>query len=476
MFAGTDIGAAFDWATLLDGVQRADHELLLFAAFWFIIGTIDELAVDFTWLWLKLTGRARERRLAAGFGARRLEGRAAVLVPAWHEAEVIGAMVRHTLSAWVQRELTLYVGCYANDAATVAAVIAAADGDPRLRVVIHDRAGPTTKADCLNRLYAALCDDEVRQRFTFRTLVLHDAEDMVHADALALIDQSMGEVDFVQLPVRPEPQADSIWIAGHYGDEFTEAHAKTLVVRDALRAAIPAAGVGCGFARDAIGKLAMARRAAGEAGPFSAECLTEDYELGLVVSSERARGRFLRCRDATGQLVATRAYFPATLGESVRQKTRWVHGIAFQGWDRLGWSGRLVDLWMEMRDRRGPLTALVLAAAYSLIVVEGVLALARTAGWHERLPLPDALQVMLTICFASFVWRSVWRFAFTAREYGLAEGVLAVLRVPVVNVITIIAGRRALWAYLRSLAGGQVTWDKTRHTLHPAAIRTEVAA
>lgn len=131
---------------------------------------------------------------------------------------------------------------------------------------------------------------------------------------------------------------------------------------------------------------------------------------------------------------------------------------------------------MELRDRRGPLTALVLFAGYSLIMVEGLLSLARVAGWQERLPLSDELQVMLTICFVSFVWRSAWRFGFTAREYGLAEGLLAVLRVPVVNVITIIAGRRALWAYLRSVAGAQVVWDKTRHTLHPAARRAEAAA
>ena len=35
------------------------------------------------------------------------------------------------------------------------------------------------------------------------------------------------------------------------------------------------------------------------------------------------------------------------------QKARWLHGIAFQGWERLGWWGRPVDLWMELRDRRG---------------------------------------------------------------------------------------------------------------------------
>ena len=37
----------------------AAHELLLFAGFFFLLGAIDELAVDVTWGWLRLTGRAR---------------------------------------------------------------------------------------------------------------------------------------------------------------------------------------------------------------------------------------------------------------------------------------------------------------------------------------------------------------------------------------------------------------------------------
>ncbi|MFX8079166.1 hypothetical protein ABTK74_20480, partial [Acinetobacter baumannii] len=79
--------------------------------------------------------------------------------------------------------------------------------DPRLRIVVHDCAGPTTKADCLNRLYGALRDDEARQAFRARGIVLHDAEDMVHPAGLMLLDRGLDEADFVQLPVRPEPQA-----------------------------------------------------------------------------------------------------------------------------------------------------------------------------------------------------------------------------------------------------------------------------
>ena len=317
---------------LLAALQIVERELLLFASFWFVISAIDEVFVDCLWLWVRLTGRTREKRLAQNVEGRALAGWAAILVPAWHEAEVIGAMISHALTAWPQRHFTLYVGCYCNDPETIVAALAGAGDDTRVRLVIHEREGPTTKADCLNRLYAALVDDEKRIGGPcYSSVILHDAEDMVHPAALSAIDEALAEVDFVQLPVRPEPQADSPWVAGHYADEFTEAHAKSMVVRNMLGAAIPAAGVGCGFSRAALDVLARQRSEMGASGPFAADSLTEDYELGLLVSRGGAKGRFLRLRDHLGELVATRAYFPATLEESVRQKTRWVHGIAFQG-------------------------------------------------------------------------------------------------------------------------------------------------
>ncbi len=454
---------------LLRGMLTAEHELLLFAAFWFVISAIDEAAVDFSWLWLRLGGKAGAGQVPVGLADSPLLGRAAILVPAWHEESVIGDMIGHMLRAWCQRDFVLYVGCYRNDPATVAAAAAAAGGDPRVRLVVTQMDGPTTKADCLNRLYAALRADEARSGVQFRNVVMHDAEDMVHPAALAVIDRALAEVDFVQLPVRPEPQHDSIWIAGHYSDEFTEAHAKSLVVRDALGAAIPAAGVGCGFSREALASLARLRMAAGEAGPFAAECLTEDYELGLLIARNGGRSRFLRMRDEDGHLVATRSYFPATLETSVRQKARWIHGIALQGWERLGWNGRPVEIWMALRDRRGPLTAVVLAAAYLLLVIEGLLGAARLAGWVDWLAPTPLLRFMIAAAMVSFVWRCGMRFAFTAREYGLFEGLIAIPRIFVANVIAIMAGRRALFAYIRSLGGAEVSWDKTRHGAHPAA-------
>ena len=145
-------------------------------------------------------------------------------------------------------------------------------------------------------------------------------------------------------------------------------------------------------------------------GPFASECLTEDYELGVLVYRGRGKSRFLRLRDGNGDLVATRAYFPHTLEGAVRQKGRWIHGIALQGWDRLGWSQRPFDVWMALRDRHGPLTAAVLGSAYLLVLIELTLWVARLSGWRTTVPLSPLLHTMLAMSFAAFVWRATWRF------------------------------------------------------------------
>src|ERR1700712_4476445 len=96
------------------------------------------------------------------------------------------------------------------------------------------------------------------------------------------------------------------------------------------------------------------------------------------------------------------------------QKTRWVHGIAFQSWDRLGWSRRPVDIWMALRDRRGPLTALVLTAAYTLLVIETILAVARAAGQKAGLEPSPFIKTAVSLSLAAVVWRIAVGGLFTA--------------------------------------------------------------
>lgn len=460
-----ELGAwsALEWLAL------AEYELLLFAGFFFLLGALDEFAMDAIWLWLRATGRAKTHRVArADLRHRQLSGLVAVLIPAWQESHVIGQTLGHARHAWPQSDMLFYLGFYRNDPESLRAAMAAAGDDPRVRLVVHDRDGPSTKADCLNRLYRAMEQDELRRGQAVRTVLLHDAEDMVDSAALSLVDRAMDDCDFVQLPVLPIPHPASRWVGSHYCEEFAEAHGKAMVVRDALGTAIPAAGVGCAFRRSMLGEMAREARAdRATHGPFSDSALTEDYELGLRVSAMGGRSRFLRVRGDDGQLVATRAYFPSRLIRAVRQKSRWIHGIAFQGWDRLGWAGSLVENWMRLRDRRGPLSALVLLTGYTLFLVALGLGALDLAGYDRPWEPTPLLLALLAINMTAFIWRAVMRFAFTAREYGAMEGLRAVLRIPVANVIAIMAGRRALFAYSRTLRGGDPEWDKTAHDDHP---------
>ncbi len=462
--------ALWQWLALLQ------HELLLFAGVFFLVGALDDLAVDAAWLWLKARGRAiTARRGRASLIHRNLAGPVAVLIPAWREAAVIGQTIRHLLDTWPQSDLRLYVGCYHNDPDTIGAAIAAVRGDPRVRLVIHGREGPTTKADCLNRLYAALTLDEERAQQRFAMLVFHDAEDMVDPGALGLLDETIAAgADFVQLPVEPLVPRHRPWLArhigSHYCEEFAEAHGKALVVRDALGAGLPGAGVGCAASRRALDWLAALQTgAAGESLPFASDSLTEDYELGLAIAAAGGRCRFVRARGEDGRLIATRAFFPHRFDTVVRQKARWVLGIALQGWDRVGWAGGPIEYWMRARDRRGPMTALVLLVGYALVALTGLLGLMVAFGFAEPPRLTPLELAVLAANAAAFVWRIAMRFAFTAREYGVAEGVRAVLRLPLANLIAIIAGRRAVFAYARTLRGRAAPWDKTDHDAHPAA-------
>lgn len=455
--------------TLAEWFVLVQHELLLFAAAFFALGMIEEGALDCFYLWFRLTGRIRtahidEQQFAATEG---LAGRAAVFIPAWQEATVIGPTLRHMLEAWDQDELAVYIGCYRNDAATIAAVIAAVRGDPRVRLVVHGRDGPTSKADCLNRLYLALIEDERRAGTEFRMVVQHDAEDMVDPAALDLLDAALWHAHFVQLPVIALPQRHSRWIGSHYSDEFAESHGKALVVRDALGTAIPGAGVGCAIARGSLARLA--HRQGGK--PFAEESLTEDYELGLKIAQVGGTGRFLRVRGADGRLIATRAYFPSRLDQAVRQKTRWMHGIALQGWDRLGWTREPGELWMQLRDRRGPLASILLVVAYALVCLIAAGAILQSVGAIRAIPATPLLTGLLWINFGGLILRFGVRAGFTAREFGWREGLRAIPRTFVSNIIAIMAGRRALRAYVATLRGAPVVWDKTEHSDHPVLVQ-----
>lgn len=451
---------------LLAGLGLARNELLLFAGIGLLIGGLDDLLLDLLYvarrLWRTLTVYTRFPRMTAqDLPPAGTIGPIAVFVPAWQESAVIGQMLRRCLALWAQEDMRIFVGAYPNDPDTISVVteVGAGDGGNKVQLVVHSLPGGTTKADCLNQLWRALRKWEGASGKQVLAVVLHDAEDVVHADALRVIGLLSQRFALVQLPVLPLVNARSRWISGHYCDEFAEAHGKSLLVREAVGAALPSAGVGCAFNRTALGRIAEAR----DERPFDPLSLTEDYELGLRVGEEGGRGILVRMRDASGALIATREYFPDSFAAAVRQKSRWMIGISLAGWDRLGWTGGWREGWMRLRDRRAALAALILAAAY-LGLLFGTLAL--LTGWCIGAPQPPAPPVLgwlLELNFVLLIWRLIVRMAFVSQSYGAIEALRSVPRTVVGNVIAMAAAQRAVFTYVRHLRGAPLHWDKTVH-------------
>lgn len=443
------------------------HEILLFAVVGLAIGGIDDFLIDLLFLarkaWRDLFIYGRHARMTtATLPSSPTPGRIAIFVPAWREADVIGPMLRHALGRWGKADYRIFVGAYPNDAATIEAIATVAAGEPRILVGINPHPGPTTKADCLNVLWRAMLDEERRDGFRYKAVVLHDAEDVVHADEIRLFDVLVDRFQLVQLPVLPLTGRGT-WlsraIANHYCDEFAESHGKYLTVREALGASVPSAGVACAFERDTLAALADDPAH----GPFDPSSLTEDYEAGLRIRDNGGRGIFVRMRDADGDLVATREYFPDTIDSAVKQKARWIVGISLAGWDRMGWRGGPAEWWMRLRDRRAALSAFVLFAAYMTVTLWGMLWLIGLFRPIPPRPLSPTIVALLWVNVGLMSWRGLMRALFVGQAYGWRYGMGAVPRTFIANLIAILAARRAIFQYVRSLLGRPLVWDKTQH-------------
>jgi adsorption protein B len=442
---------------VLDGAVR---ESMLFAATWLLIGGIDDLGVDICFFIDRLRHWRTPRRWASDLPERTVPGSFAIFIAAWREEAVIGAMLATTTARFAHPDYRVYVGVYPNDPATIRAARDIARRDPRICVIIGTRPGPTTKADCLNTLWVALGRDDAASDRRTEAIVIHDAEDVVHPAELRVFEALLQSYAVVQVPVLPLIRPGSL-VSGHYADEFAYAHGMQQPVRAMLGAPLPLAGTGCAIRTDILAQIAVERGGV----PFDASSLTEDYELGLHVAGRGGGVCFARIWDRRdGGLVAVRAYFPETFRSAIRQKARWMTGIALAGWDRIGWGlpGAFADHWMRMRDRRALVSVVVLGVAYGAIPL-----LVMTAALHWLTGVADTgLHLAGWLSWTTTLllgWRVLVRVACTMSAYGWYEGCWAVPRVLVGNVVALFATRLALRRYAQFLRGDVPVWDKTVH-------------
>jgi bacteriophage N4 adsorption protein B len=410
--------------------------------------------------------------------------RIAIMVAAWQEADVIEQMLDHNLRSldYDAGQFDIFVGTYCNDPDTQQKVDLVARRARNVHKIVVPHDGPTCKADCLNWIYQGIVLDEKRTGRRYDILLMHDSEDLIHPLALRLYSLLIPEHDFVQTPVFSLPVPRSKLVGATYIDEFAEAHLKDMLVREAIGGLVPSAGVGSAFCRNAFEEIAAQH---GQK-PFNPESLTEDYEIGLKFRLagkkvhfalrtverpvDRPPGLFGRSREKwEEEYIATREYFPDQWTASVRQRSRWVLGIALQTWQQIGWKGPLAVLYHLYRDRKALAVNALLLGAYLLMAYLGVRSVASAAGlapWSISNVAPDgsALDWILSFNLVFLAWRTIMKFGFVGRLYGAAQAALSLPRLFLGNIISLFATGRAVNMYAgHRLTGKPLRWLKTKH-------------
>lgn len=442
----------------------------------YVIFAIDDLIVDVAYWVGRLFDRWRRPVVTYEQLRTVTERHVAIITPAWQEHDVIARMLLYNLPRIDYQRFDYWVGTYPNDKATQAEVDKVRAVHPNVRRAVTQRDGPTSKADCINAVLQAIVEHEQKAGFKYDFILFHDAEDLIHPLELLLLNAyfySEKSAEFVQLPVLSTPPRWFDFVAGTYIDEFAEMYFKNMHVREWLTGFVPSAGVATGVRRSVIDQLMEDRNGV----PFATNSLTEDYDLGLGLAVAGRQTRYLkqvvRVRDETersDQLVATWAPFPTTFKTAVRQRTRWMAGIVFQGWQHWGWPGRLGMKWILAHDRRGPLGYVVVFAGYLLLLF----LIGRT--WVRTFIDPTLPEVLTAPWVGWVFWiglffmlnRLLQRAIATESLYGSKQALLSIIRTPFSNLVNMVAAFRATRQYFRSRATGiPMSWDKTEHSLPP---------
>jgi len=478
------------WTDLYAYVHFGLKCLLYGAAVLLFLSGIDDCLFDLCHharaLYRRLVVRPRHPRLTAARLAEGIERRTAILLPAWREDAVIAAMLRDLTTSLDFTDYTVFVGTYPNDRPTRQAVEAAARNDSRIRPVGTGHPGPTSKGDCLNTILRAIRADEATTGTPYEVFVLHDAEDVVHPLELRLFSWLIPRKAMVQLPVVPLEVPPLSLTAAHYMDEFAEHHSKDLIFREWLTGGVPSAGVGCAFSRHAIATLETANGGAA----FDTSSLTEDYTAAMTLQKHGLPLIFVRFWvdrvepvatpfgghrwRVVPELVGTREYFPSSLRAAVRQKARWLTGIAFQGWRTFGWQGPLAQRYALFRDRKAVTTAQIAMLANVLAVIVLALVLGKAAGFVPKgypplVPRDSGLFLLLMTNAVFLLHRIVHRAWYVYRLYGPIHALTSPLRLLWGNYINFLACTLAVWQVSRDFVlGRRPAWVKTAH-LFPAA-------
>lgn len=456
-----------------------------------LLSSIDDLFIDAYYWVRRFYRRVIIRRRHAPLPIEKLtekpEGHIAIMVPAWKESDVIAAMLTTNLGLLKYTNYHFFVGAYLNDPATAAEVAKVSAHRDNVHCVIVPHDGPTNKADCLNSIIAGIRAYEKEKGIEFIGIAMHDAEDVIHPLELKFFNYLIGRKDLIQLPILSLKCPPSALVAGTYMDEFAEWHSKDMIVRESLTGTVPCAGVAACFSRRAI--QALSDETGGE--PFNTGTLTEDYDIAFRLKKLGMKEVFVRFPVSHGveakqggglEMVAKQApiaakeYFPSAFVAAYRQRARWILGIAFHGWQSIGWRASWAGRYFLVRDRKTIITSPSNMIAVFLVVhFIGIEIALRSIGGLPHVPTifetSPSIRLLLEVNFGFLMLRLFHRVYFTTAVYGGLHGALAVPRLLVSNFINFFASARAMGVFVDSaLTGRKIVWDKTAHTFpggHP---------
>ncbi|MFD7626086.1 glycosyltransferase [Streptomyces sp. NPDC059851] len=396
-----------------------------FALFWM---------AAFTLWWQMHAWRTPETLASTRFDRPDGEGRLAfsLLLPARHEQAVLRHTVERLLeSSHTDYEIIVIVG-HDDPGTTAVAEEAAALAPDRVRVVV-DHHEVKNKPKALNTALPHCRGDIVG---------VFDAEDQVHPELLAHVDHAFRTTgaDVVQGGVQLI-NFHSSWYSLRNCLEYFFWFRSRLHLH-AEKGFIPLGG-NTVFVRTDVLR---------EAGGWDQNCLAEDCDLGVRLSS--AGKKVVVAYDSD---MVTREETPDSLVSLLKQRTRWNQGF-LQVYRKRDWR-RLPGRGQRWLARYTLMTPFMQAASGVIIPVNTAVAL------FLDVPVGVAIITFLPLITAlvTFVFEIVGLHDF-GRQYGLRVRFVHYLKLiaggPFYQVMLAGAAIRAVWREQR----GRTEWELTRHT------------
>jgi adsorption protein B len=468
----------------MNGLINIMWGMLIFTGILLLLSGIDELSFDVIY-WPRYFYRKWKMRKYKALTYEDLssvrEKKIALLIACWDEHTVIAQMLNHNLSAIHYKNYDIFIGAYPNDTQTIDAINSVSKHSPQIHCVVNPKLGPTNKADNLNSMFSFISNYEKENNLTYEIFIIHDSEDIIHPLSFKLYNYLMPRKNLVQLPVFPLEVDLKYFTHWTYNDEFAENHTKNQIAREAIGGFVPSAGVSTAYSRSSIDTL----RSRGMGLPFSTSSATEDYASALDLQLANVQNifvlqsveRVVYKKNIFGKSVpkkikenvATRAFFPLHYSLAVRQRSRWVLGIAIQEWVRTGWQGNAPTRYTLFHDRKALVSHFGNILGYAVFLF--------WAGyyiWQLFHPTYPTLQSMLDehiwvwylvlACTLLMLERLLQMTIATYRIYGFLAATLCIPRVVYANFINVHALIRAYLMHMGATRKKKPhKWEKTAH-------------